>query len=301
MSDPATTEATTTETVLRRLRALDDAPVAEVWSAFERADWPALFFLIDIGAGMPRMRGHETLARMPAAAWPALSQATDDLVRVQRLVDEPVLPPGTVMVPTISGLEEATSRLADHHCVNIDFFLDGTVRTALEAAVAAQAAANRRDDRSPWGEVARPDGPELFAAIEAGLGSQGFADMTGFDVAQHPFSITLSLQALESTGIGWHRDLYWPRPWVGHDVFAVFHAMDDDADDLTAKGGAFVYYLPWENQIYAFYRKRHETTVLWNAADTERRILHAVSGYHGADTRRHLVITQCLRGEDPRC
>lgn len=287
------------QAVLTRLQALDDAPIDEIWRAFTRDDWPALFRLIDIGAGLPRLAGHETLARTPRGVWPMLADATADLVRVQRLVDEPILPEGTIMVPTISSLPEATERLAEHHCVNVDFFLDSTERLALESAVAQRAEANERDGASPWGEVPRAEASPLFAAIEAGLGSRGFAHMTGFEVARHPFSITLSLQSLEATGIGWHRDLYWPRPWVGHDVFAVFHALDDDADDLAAKGGAFVYYLPWENQIYAFYRKRHETTVLWNAARTEHRILHAVSGYHGADTRRHLVITQCLRGAAP--
>jgi hypothetical protein len=281
--------------VLARLRALDGAPVGEIWDAFSREDWPALFFLIDIGAGMPRLAHHETLARMPSQSWPQLAAATDDLVRVQRLVDEPILPAGTQIVATVSTVEKAAARLAGHQCVNIDFFLDPDERVALESAVAERA----RVTASAWGEVPQEEAPALFSAIRAGLGSSDFEHLTGFDLARHPFLLTLSLQSLESTGIGWHRDLYWPRPWVGHDVFAVFHALDADAADLSTKGGAFVYYLPWENQIYAFYRQRHQTTVLWNAASTERRILHAVSGYHGDDTRRHLVIAQCLRCAEP--
>ena len=43
-----------------------------------------------------------------------------------------------------------------------------------------------------------------------------------------------------------------------------------------------------------------EATVLWNAAFPDGRLLHAVAGYRGADTSRHLVILQChRRARDP--
>ena len=123
-------------------------------------------------------------------------------------------------------------------------------------------------------------------------GSERFGTLTGFDIERDDYSLTLSLQDLDPAGIGWHRDLYWPREWVGEDVFAVLYGLGDDSEE---KGGAFVYYVPWENQVYARYRQRHEATILWNAREDSGRILHAVSGYHGEDTSRHLLILQCLR------
>ena len=61
------------------------------------------------------------------------------------------------------------------------------------------------------------------------------------------------------------------------------------------KGGAFLYYVPWTNELYVSYRQRHQATVLWNSRDNEGRLLHAVSGYLTEDTSRHLIILQCLR------
>ena len=75
-------------------------------------------------------------------------------------------------------------------------------------------------------------------------------------------------------------------------VTAVLYGLGDDSPE---KGGAFLYYVPWENELFLSYRQRHQATVLWNSRDDEGRLLHAVSGYHTADTSRHLVILQCLR------
>jgi|GEM_PF-4960193 len=291
---PAKVRDTDIERVLDCLRSMENASVEAIWEALGRDHWPALFTLLDIGAGLPRLAGHETVRRMRAETWPRLLDTVADLVRVQRLVDRPIVPPGAQPVPTLRDAESAAEQLAEHRCVNLEGFLGAAGCAALEAAVEDQ---TLRWTGS-WGDVTRDNASDLYAAMERGLGSAAFRRLSGFDLERHRFRLTLSLQSLETTGIGWHRDLYWPREWVGHDVFAVFHGLDEEASGAPRgeRGGAFVYYLPWHNQVYAFYRKRHQTTVLWNAAHTERRILHAVSGYHGADTRRHLVIAQCLRG-----
>lgn len=276
------------EAVLASLRPLREATIASIWRTIGDRDRATLFYLLDLAAGLPRFATQETLARMPPGAWPALDTVHGDIVVLQRLVDHPVLPPGAELVDTVRDVESAIERLREHQVVNIDFFLDEDARTALDAAVAEEA--RRRDGQ--WGEVGRDESPALHRAFHRGLASDAFRRLTGFEADTHPYSLTLSLQRLERSGIGWHRDLYWPREWVGEDVFAVFHALSDESPD---KGGAFVYYLPWHDRVYAFHRRRHQTTILWNAADTDRRILHAVSGYHGDDTRRHLVIAQCMR------
>ena len=55
--------------------------------------------------------------------------------------------------------------------------------------------------------------------------------------------------------------------------------------------------MPARNAVYAVYRRRHQATVEWNGRVNEERPLHAVSGYLGEDTSRHLIILQCLRRE----
>lgn len=274
--------------LLDRLRSQTSASAAEIWGSIAPDEQAPLFFLLDVAAGLPRLRGHETLARLPAGIWPELGAVARDLVVLQRLVDAPALPAGTRFVETFSDVRAAAEQLREHQVVNIDFLLDAEGRSALESAVAGETAQRA----GSWGQISPEDAPALHQALGRGLDSPAFRQLTGFDRRRHPYSLTLSLQTLDSTGIGWHRDLYWPREWVGQDVFAVFHAVGDESPE---KGGAFLYYLPWHDRVYAFHRRRHQTTVLWNAAETDRRILHAVSGYHGADSRRHLVIAQCLR------
>ncbi len=178
---------------------------------FGREDWPDLFPLLTLAADLPRLAGHRSLSELPVGLWPELEGVAADVVRLQRMVDHPVVPAAT-----------------------------------------AVATCHPRDT----------------------------------------YTLTLSLQDLDPAGIGWHRDLYWPREWVGEDVFAVLYGLDADSPET---GGAFVYYVPWENEDYARYRQRHEATILWNARQDSGRILHAVSGYHGEDTSRHLLILQCLR------
>ena len=136
---------------------------------------------------------------------------------------------------------------------------------------------------------------DLFTLFDTALASDRFRRLTGFDLDREAYTLTLSLQDLDPAGIGWHRDLYWPKEWVGEDVFAVLYGLSDDSAE---KGGAFLYYVPWFNQLHAGYRRRHQATVLWNSRDDEGRILHAVSGYHTEDTSRHLIILQCLRRGD---
>ncbi|RMH21260.1 MAG: hypothetical protein D6696_06190 [Acidobacteria bacterium] len=278
--------------VLAALRALPpEAPASSWWRRFDRRRWPALFRLLDLAAGLPRLRDQPALADLEPGLWPELEAVTADLLRLQRLADEPVVPAAAGDVPSFAPgrLAAARARLEEHHCVNLDGLLDRRRQAALEEAVAALAV----ELDGTWGELDRQRGAAVYELIEGVLGGGVFRRLTGFELGRDPYTLTLSLQRLAATGIAWHRDLYWPREWVGRDVFALFYALDDDRPE---KGGAFVYYLPWHNRIYAFYRRRHQATILWNSADPAGRILHAVSSYHGDDTSRRLLIVQCLRG-----
>lgn len=274
--------------VLDRLRSLPEGPIEAWWQAFPRSDWAALFRLIDIGADLPRIAGNQTLAALPGAQWPALSQVAGDLGRIQRLVDEPIVPAETTAVEAFTDPVAAAARLDDHHCVTLDHWLGAAAQRRLDEAVDTL----RPDKDGSWGALGEDESPEIHQVIREALAGDAFRRITAWDPDRDRFSLTLSLQTLAPTGIGWHRDLYWPREWVGHDVFAVFLALGSDGPE---KGGAFVYYLPWHDQVYAFYRRRHQATILWNSADHEGRILHAVAGYHGDDTERHLLIVQGLR------
>ncbi len=262
------------------------------WSSFTTREWPAAFRLLDIGAGLPRLGGHPTLAELPHDLWPRLTEVTSQISQLQVLVDHPIIPDGSRLAPPSEDLAAARARVDDHHCATVDFFLGANQRRRLDVAIDAL----RPKKDGSWGALTRAEAPEVHDLMATGLANDAFRHMTGYDPARDTFSVTLSLQNLETSGIGWHRDLYWPAEWVGQDVFAVFYALGNDSPD---KGGAFVYYLPWHNQVHHFYRQRHQATVLWNSADPDGRILHAVSGYHGADTERHLMILQCLRRRPP--
>ncbi len=206
------------------------------------------------------------------------------------MIDHPIVPAGAAVAGchSLPGLEQATAELERTHCVTVDFLLDDSGRRQLDDLVSELAA--ERGGR--WGQLERTEAPELFALFDHALARDRFGRLTGFDAERDAYTLTLSLQDLDPAGIGWHRDLYWPREWVGEDVFAVLYGLGEDSPE---KGGAFLYYVPWEDELYACYRRRHQATVLWNSRDDAGRILHAVSGYHTADTSRHLIILQCLR------
>jgi hypothetical protein len=229
------------------------------------------------------------VARLPRELWPELRAVAGDLRRLQGLVDHPTVPREAVLAEAREALADGARReLQERHCVHLDGLVGAPGRRTVEAEVARLGSA--RD--AAWGAVARDDAPELFAVFDRATAGERFRRLTGYDPERDTYGLTLSLQDLDASGIGWHRDLYWPREWIGEDVFAVLYGLEDDVPE---KGGAFVYYVPWENRLYAAYRKRHQATVLWNARETDGRILHAVSGYHGDDTARHLIILQCLR------
>lgn len=271
--------------VLERLHATGDP-----WGAFDREDWPELFSVLAVAADLPRLAGHRALSSLPKGLWPELAALADDVTLLQRMVDEPGVPPATRWPACLRSADLAAAReeLEKTHCVTVDFLFDGTQQRGLDAQIEALS----EEHAERWGQLERDQAPELFRQVDEGLGSERFRDLTGFELGRDPYTLTLSLQSLQPTGIGWHRDLYWPEEWVGQDVFAVLYALGDDS---AAKGGAFLYYVPWHNEILGCYRKRHQATILWNSADPEGRILHAVSGYPTADTSRHLVILQCLR------
>lgn len=281
------------EPLLRELRRNppSNGGVEGFWSGLGPDQWPSLFELLTVAADLPRLGESPTLKTLSPDLWPQLSSVTEDLARVQTLVDQPILPPGTEVVPSRSlrtALDDATTELQDTHCVTVEDLLDAQQRAALDARI--DALKTTRMDF--WGQLDRDEEPALFELFDAVLGGHAFRKLTGFDLERDEYSLTLALQDLQSEGIGWHRDLYWPKEWVGQDVFPILYGLTDDSPH---KGGAFVYYVPWHNALYATYRQRHQATVMWNSRDTPGRLLHAVTGYHGADTSRHLLILQCLR------
>ena len=278
---------------LHRLPASD--PPETWWRAFTAAEWPALFRLLAVAADLPRLAASSSLADLEPGLWPELSQVAADLLRLQALADRPVVPPGARPAPVyrLADLDAAAAELAEARCVTVDFLFDATRQRALDAVVGELA-----DEKTGrWGQLERGAAPALFELFDAALGSGRFRRLTGFDLARDEYTLTLSLQNLDAAGIGWHRDLYWPREWVGEDVFAVLYGLGDDSPE---KGGAFLYHVPAENDLFAVYRRRHQATVEWNGRVNDERPLHAVSRYLGEDTSRHLVILQCLRREDAR-
>jgi hypothetical protein len=274
--------------VLRDLPA--DADAEAWWRTLTAEDWPALFPLLGIAADLPRLKDSSALAATAPELWPELARVGADVLRLQRLVDHPAVPPAARPAPVFSIADSAAAQveLAESRCVTVDFLFDELGRQALAAQVEELA----RERMGAWGEVSRDERPALFDLVDAALGGDRFGDLTGFDLDRDDYTLTLSLQDLDPAGIGWHRDLYWPREWVGEDVFSVLYGLGDDS---PAKGGAFLYYVPEHNGLWAVYRRRHQATVLWNCRDGGRRLLHAVSGYRGEDTSRHLLILQCRR------
>lgn len=282
--------------VLEVVRGLPaDADPADHWNAFQSSDWPALFRLIDLAADLPRLAPNQTLAAWPRDAWPELADVRDDLVRLQELVDHPAVPRAAQRAPTygLAAFDDALRELESSHCVQVDFLLDAAGREALEREIAAL----KPYKLGTWGELDRNVAPRVYAIFERALGGERFRRLTGFDLERDDYTLTLSLQDLDRSGIGWHRDLYWPKEWVGQDVFAVLYALGTDSPE---RGGAFLHYVPWQNEIYACYRHEHQATVMWNSADPDGRLLHAVSEYLTPETARHLIILQCLRRDPGR-
>ena len=277
------------ETILERLRDLP-GDGGEGWRLFGQEHWPALFPLLTVAADLPRLAGHRSLNELPAGIWPRLDAVAADIGRLQRMVDHPRFPASARGAACHSrpALDEARRELEHSHCVTVDFLFDRAGRRELDELIADLS----EERQGSWGQLERAEAPELFELFDGALGGHEFKTLTGFDLARDAYTLTLSLQDLDAAGIGWHRDLYWPREWVGEDVFAVLYGLGDDSPE---KGGAFLYYVPWDNDLAACYRQRHEATILWNSRDDSGRLLHAVSGYHTADTSRHLIILQCLR------
>jgi hypothetical protein len=261
-----------------------------VWDELSRDLWPAFFALLDVGAALPQMsKCLHSVGTWPLLDWPDFSQVASDLQLIQEIVSHPTVPSNsrTPPVHSLSGLSTAKADLARDRCTTIDFFLSPAEQESLEKQVRELTAS--RD--GIWNLLPRDEAPALYSIIEGGLTSDRFRQLIGFDPQSDEFTLTLSLQSLSPEGISWHRDLYWPKEWVGQDVFAVFYALNSDS---PAKGGAFLYYLQETNEVRAVYRRIHDATILWNGRATEGRILHAVSGYLGSDTTRHLIILQCL-------
>lgn len=279
--------------LLRRLKGLEEKPVETWWEAFGPADWPVLFRLLTVAADLPLFADHRPLGQPPRDLWPQLAEVADDMLRLQRLVQHPTVPTAARIMESPSAHDDgARQELEDSHCVTVEDLFGPEQRRTLDALVEDL----QQTKDGTWGALERNEAPSLFALFDDALAGEAFTRLTGYRGGRDTYSLTLSLQSLQAAGIGWHQDLYWPKEWVGEDVFAVLYGLsDDDAD----KGGAFVYYVPWSNEIRAVFRRRHQATVLWNAQQPEGRLLHAVSRYLGDDTRRPLIILQCLRRQAP--
>jgi len=279
-----------TREVLEELRGLGDGDPASWWRSLPRDRWPDLFPLLNVAADLPRLEDNATVAGFDPELWPDFAEVTGHWLRLQRLVDHPALPPGAEKAEARGPeeLEAARAELEESHCVTVEGLLPADDRSRLDAVI--DDLAEERLGR--WGQVERDEAPALHRLTDAAVGGEPFRRLTGFDPERDEYTVTLSLQDLQATGIGWHRDLYWPKEWVGEDVFAVLYGLGDDTPE---KGGAFLYYVPWQNRLGAVYRKRHQATILWNGRRDQDRILHAVEGYRGDDTSRHLIILQCHR------
>ena len=287
--DPAQESSEDILTTLREERARGASP-DELWNAFPPHRWPALFRLLTLSADLPRLSGNASIANLPTDLWPDFSRVITHLLHLEHLLEHPVVPQD-VEAEHVFGrrdLDAAADRLEGDHCLTFEGLLDESSRLQLNQVIETMVETHA----GFWGQLTEEEAPELHSLFSTALGDPIFHRLTGFDPNRDDFTLTLSLQNLDTRGIGWHRDLYWPKEWVGQDVFAVLYGLGDDTPE---KGGAFLHYVPWSNALRAVYRKHHQATVLFNHHTTEGRLLHAVEGYHGEDTSRHLVILQCLR------
>jgi len=277
--------------ILGRLR---EAPGAtspgELWRRFEPLELPALFALLDVAAGLPRLGDSGPLAELDASLWPELAVVASEVVALQRLADHPTALPSDqpARCRTSEELDAAVRELAEEHCTTIDFLFPAAERPRIDALVEDLAARKAKS----WGRLERDTVPELFELADQAVASRSFRTLTGFDPERDVYTLTLSLQDLDPPGIGWHRDLYWPREWVGEDVFAALYGLTSDTPEL---GGAFLYWVDEPGCVRSIYRQRHQATVIWNGRTTAGRPLHAVSGYLTERTARHHLHLQCLR------
>lgn len=276
------------QALLHRLHNIPEG--VEPWNAFSSDDDPALFRLLDLAADMPRLRSNETLAAWPAALWPELAATRDGLFLLQDLVDQPIVPDRAQASACygISDLDAAQRELHDDHHAWVDFFFDPEQQSRLDDLLAKLDTASL----PPWGELPRDGAPEIYALGEEALTHERFRQLTGFDIQRDEYTLTLSQQALDPAGIGWHRDLYWPKEWIGEDVFAVLYGLTSDAPE---NGGAYIYFVENKAELRYHYRQRHQATVIWNGQTREQRPIHAVSRYHGDATARHHLHFQCRR------
>lgn len=275
--------------ILAQLRDLETLPVDSWWEAFSAPQWPSLFRLLTLAADLPPFADHGPLREPPADFWPQLAAVSADMLRLQRMVQAPTVPTQTRhMTSSSASSPEAREELHSSHCATVEDLLDGTRRHQLDQLINRL----RPAKEGTWGTLERAESPDLFALFDQALARSAFADLTGYQAQRDTYTLTLSLQALQPEGIGWHQDLYWPQEWVGEDVFAVLYGL---SEDTVSKGGAFLYYVPWQNEMRAIYRQPHQATILWNARQPRGRLLHAVSRYSGDDSSRHLIILQCLR------
>ncbi|NJL29731.1 MAG: hypothetical protein HC897_18510, partial [Thermoanaerobaculia bacterium] len=74
---PIQTEPTTAD-LLHHLRGLPGAPETW-WDAFDAAQWPTLFRLLDLAAGLPPLLDNPALGELAPELWPELSAVTGDL------------------------------------------------------------------------------------------------------------------------------------------------------------------------------------------------------------------------------
>ncbi len=260
------------------------------WRKLVPAEYPALFQLLDVAADLPRLAGHRTFASGVSELWPELAAVGSEVAAIQALVDHPAVPEGTrtASCRTLAEIHDAVREIEQNHCTHVDFFFEADQRQRLEVL-----AAELFETRTPeWGELSRESLPRLFELFEEALASDRFRRLTGFDLERDEYTLTFSRQNLDRAGIGWHRDLYWPREWVDEDVFGVLYGLTSDTPE---QGGAFLYWLPERAEVRAFYRQRHQATVIWNGRTKAERPFHAVSEYLTENRARHHFHLQCHR------
>lgn len=203
-----------------------------------------------------------------------------------RIVKNPVIPSCSSLASVHHDPDSAQAALRSDRLTTFDFFLDAAGRRDLDRLLPQL----RQRYGGAWQELSSMDERALYELVESALTSTAFRRLTGFDPGRDEFSVTLSIQDLDRSGIPWHRDLYWPGEWVGENVLAIFHALDDDNE---RRGGALVYYAASSNRVRHLFRRRHETTIIWNPPSDAARPLHAVSRFTSRDTSRHLLVVQC--------
>lgn len=256
-----------------------DSVAEQVWTLVPRPEWHLLFELVDWAAAA---------GETPLDANPFRDEILerDDFARLKMIVDHPIVGAESRACSVASSIGEARKQLSEKRCAHLNFFFSDDQKRELPHLLAAEAT----EFHGRWAQASRQQCPKLFDLFEEAMAST-LAPLVGFEPSTDQFTLTISLQSLKTNGIPWHRDLYWPKEWVGRDVFAVFYALDSDSKE---KGGAFINYVSHDNEVFHHYRRMNDVTVIWNGRTADDRPLHAVSGFRSADTSRHLIILQCL-------